>query len=146
MPQSLFDKIWEAHVVEALPGGNALVFVDRIVAHEITTPTGALEIERNFGDRLFAPERTVAIYDHVTPAKDTETAIQGKILRDWAKRHGIAMHDIGQNGICHVVAPERGYVEPGMSLACGDSHSCTLGAFSRQKELRSPLRSPCTVP
>jgi 3-isopropylmalate/(R)-2-methylmalate dehydratase large subunit len=129
MPQSLFDKIWEAHVVEALPGGNALVFVDRIVAHEITTPTGALEIERNFGDRLFAPERIVAIYDHVTPAKDTETAIQGKILRDWAKRHGIAMHDIGANGICHVVAPERGYVEPGMSLACGDSHTCTLGAF-----------------
>ena len=129
MPQSLFDKIWEAHVVEELPGGNALVFVDRIVAHEITTPAGALEIQRNFGDVLFDPKRIVAIYDHVSPAKATETAIQGKILRDWAKRHGIAMHDIGQNGICHVVAPERGYVEPGMSLACGDSHTCTLGAF-----------------
>jgi 3-isopropylmalate/(R)-2-methylmalate dehydratase large subunit len=129
MPHSLFDKIWRAHVVEELPGGNALVFVDRIVAHEITTPTGALEIERNFGDRLFDPKRIVAIYDHVSPAKDTETAIQAKVLRDWSKRHGIVMYDIGQNGICHVVAPERGYVEPGMTLACGDSHTCTLGAF-----------------
>ncbi len=129
MPHSLFDKIWQAHVVEELPGGNALVFVDRIVAHEITTPTGALEIERNFGDRLFDSKRIVAIYDHVSPAKDTETAIQAKVLRDWSKRHGIVMYDIGQNGICHVVAPERGYVEPGMTLACGDSHTCTLGAF-----------------
>ncbi|HMD03150.1 MAG TPA: aconitase family protein [Candidatus Baltobacteraceae bacterium] len=129
MPQSLFAKLWDAHVVEELPGGNALIFVDRIVAHEITTPPGALEIERNFGDRLFDPKRIVAINDHVAPAKDTETAIQAKILRDWAKRHGIVLYDIGQNGICHVVAPERGYVEPGMTLACGDSHTCTLGAF-----------------
>ena len=65
----------------------------------------------------------------MSPAKDTETAIQAKVLRVWAKRHGIVLYDMGQNGICHVVAPERGYVEPGMTLACGDSHTCTLGAF-----------------
>ena len=129
MPQSLFDKVWDAHLVEELPGNNALVFVDRVVAHEITTPQGALEIERSFGDRLFDPSRIVAINDHVSPAKDTETAIQAKVLRDWAKRHGIVLYDLGRNGICHVVAPERGYVEPGMTLACGDSHTCTLGAF-----------------
>ncbi len=129
MPQSLFEKVWNAHVVEALPGDNALVFVDRVVAHEITTPQGALEIERRYDDRLFDPKRIVAINDHVSPAKDTETAIQAKVLRDWAKRHGIVLYDMGQNGICHVVAPERGYVEPGMTLACGDSHTCTLGAF-----------------
>jgi 3-isopropylmalate/(R)-2-methylmalate dehydratase large subunit len=129
MPQSLFEKIWNAHVVEELPGGNALVFVDRVVAHEITTPQGALEIERNYGDKLFDPARIVALNDHVSPAKDSETAIQAKVLRDWAKRHGIVLYDIGQNGICHVVAPERGYVEPGMTLACGDSHTCTNGAF-----------------
>jgi 3-isopropylmalate/(R)-2-methylmalate dehydratase large subunit len=129
VPQSLFDKVWNAHLVEELPGNNALVFVDRVVAHEITTPQGALEIERSFGDRLFDPSRIVAINDHVSPAKDTETAIQAKVLRDWAKRHGIVLYDLGRNGICHVVAPERGYVEPGMSLACGDSHTCTLGAF-----------------
>jgi 3-isopropylmalate/(R)-2-methylmalate dehydratase large subunit len=129
MPQSLFEKVWNAHVVESLPGDNALVFVDRVVAHEITTPQGALEIERKYGDTLFDPGRIVAINDHVSPAKDTETAIQAKVLRDWAKRHGIVLYDMGQNGICHVVAPERGYVEPGMTLACGDSHTCTLGAF-----------------
>ncbi len=129
MLQSLFDKVWNAHVVEELPGGNALVFVDRVIAHEITTPQGALEIEREYGDRLYDPARIVAINDHVSPAKDMETAIQAKVLRDWAKRHKIALYDIGSNGICHVVAPERGYVEPGMTLACGDSHTCTLGAF-----------------
>jgi len=129
MPQSLFEKVWDAHVVEALPGDNALLFVDRVVAHEITTPQGALEIERRYGDKLFDPARIVAINDHVSPAKDSATAIQAKVLRDWAKRHGIVLYDLGRNGICHVVAPERGYVEPGMTLACGDSHTCTLGAF-----------------
>jgi 3-isopropylmalate/(R)-2-methylmalate dehydratase large subunit len=129
MPQSLFEKVWSAHVVEALPGDNALVFVDRVVAHEITTPQGALEIERYYDDKLYDPNRIVAINDHVSPAKDTETAIQAKVLRDWAKRHKIVLYDMGQNGICHVVAPERGFVEPGMTLACGDSHTCTLGAF-----------------
>ncbi len=129
MPQSLFEKVWNAHVVETLAGGNALLFVDRVVAHEITTPQGAREIERDFGDRLFDPKRIVAINDHVSPAKDSDTAIQAKVLRDWAKRHDIVLYDLGKNGICHVVAPERGYVEPGMTLACGDSHTCTLGAF-----------------
>lgn len=129
MPQSLFEKVWRTHVVEELPGGNALVFVDRVVAHEITTPQGALEIERNFGDKLYDRARIVAVNDHVSPAKDSETAIQAKVLRDWAKRHGIVLYDIGTGGICHVIAPERGYVEPGMTLACGDSHTCTLGAF-----------------
>jgi 3-isopropylmalate/(R)-2-methylmalate dehydratase large subunit len=129
MQQSLFDKIWERHVVETLPGNNALVFIDRIVAHEITTPQGAIDIERRFGDRLFDPARIVAINDHVSPAKDSETAIQARVLRDWARRHQITLYDIGNNGICHVVTPERGYVEPGMTLACGDSHTCTLGAF-----------------
>jgi 3-isopropylmalate/(R)-2-methylmalate dehydratase large subunit len=129
MSRSLFEKVWDAHVVESLPGDNALVFVDRVVAHEITTPQGALEIERKYADKLFDPGRIVAINDHVSPAKDSETAIQAKVLRDWAKRHGIVLYDLGRNGICHVVAPERGYVEPGMTLACGDSHTCTLGAF-----------------
>jgi len=129
MPQSLFEKVWNAHVVESLPGENALVFVDRVVAHEITTPQGALEIERKFGDTLYDARRIVAVNDHVSPAKDSETAIQAKVLRDWAKRHGIVLYDIGTGGICHVIAPERGYVEPGMTLACGDSHTCTLGAF-----------------
>jgi 3-isopropylmalate/(R)-2-methylmalate dehydratase large subunit len=127
--RSLFDKLWDAHVVEQLPGGNALVFMDLVVAHEITTPQGALAIERDFGDRLYAPERIVAMNDHVSPAKDAATAIQAQVVRTWAKRHGLRMHDVGDNGICHVLVPERGYVVPGMTVCCGDSHTCTLGAF-----------------
>ena len=129
MGKSLFEKVWDRHIVEQLPGDNALVFIDRVVAHEITTPQGALEIEQDFDDTLYDPKRIVAINDHVSPAKDADTAIQAQVLRVWAKRHGIRLYDIGENGICHVVVPERGYVEPGMTLCCGDSHTCTLGAF-----------------
>jgi 3-isopropylmalate/(R)-2-methylmalate dehydratase large subunit len=127
--RSLFDKVWDAHVVEELAGGNALVFMDLVVAHEITTPQGAIAIEKEFGDRLYDKNRIVAMNDHVSPAKDTATAIQAQVVRRWAKRQGITMHDIGDNGICHVVVPERGYVTPGMTVCCGDSHTCTLGAL-----------------
>jgi 3-isopropylmalate/(R)-2-methylmalate dehydratase large subunit len=127
--RSLFDKVWDAHVVEELAGGNALVFMDLVVAHEITTPQGAIAIEKEFGDRLYDKNRIVAMNDHVSPAKDTATAIQAQVVRRWAKRQGITMHDIGDNGICHVIVPERGYVTPGMTACCGDSHTCTLGAF-----------------
>jgi len=127
--KSVFEKIWDSHIVEELPGKNYLVFMDQIVAHEITTPQGAIEIDESFGGKLYAPKRIIAINDHVSPAKDTATAIQAKVLRDWAKKHKIKIFDIGDNGICHVVAPERGYVQPGMTLCCGDSHTGTNGAF-----------------
>ncbi|MGH7326787.1 MAG: 3-isopropylmalate dehydratase large subunit [Polyangiaceae bacterium] len=129
MSKTLFDKVWDSHVVEELPGGNALLYVDRIIAIEITTPQPAAEIQERFGDRLFDKTAIVAINDHVSPAKDTETAIQANALRQWAKRHDVIFYDVGNNGICHVVVPERGYVEPGMTLICGDSHTCTHGAF-----------------
>ena len=129
MGRSVFEKIWDAHIVEELPGNNYLVFIDQIVAHEITTPQGAIEIDNNFNGQLYSPERIIAINDHVAPAKDTATAIQAKVLRDWAKKHHIRLFDVGDNGICHVVAPERGYVQPGMTLCCGDSHTGTNGAF-----------------
>ena len=129
MKRSLFDKIWDAHVVEELPGGNALVFMDLVVAHEITTPPGAIAIEKEFGDKLYEPDRIVAMIDHVAPAKDAATALQAQTVRTWAKRQGIRFHDIGNNGICHVLVPERGYVTPGMTVCCGDSHTCTLGAL-----------------
>src|SRR5579872_4587285 len=129
MSKTLFDKVWDSHIVEELPGGNALLYVDRIIAIEITTPQPAAEIQERFGDTLFDPSVIVAINDHVSPAKDTETAIQANALRQWAKRQGVVFYDVGNNGICHVVVPERGYVEPGMTLICGDSHTCTHGAF-----------------
>jgi 3-isopropylmalate/(R)-2-methylmalate dehydratase large subunit len=127
--KSLFDKIWESHVVEELEGGNALIFVDLVVAHEITSPQGIIAIEKDFGDKLYDPNKIVSLIDHVAPAKDTATAIQAQTLRAWAKRQKIRFHDIGDNGICHVIIPEKGYVTPGMTIACGDSHTGTLGAF-----------------
>lgn len=129
MSKSVFEKIWNSHIVEELPGSNYLIFMDQIVAHEITTPQGAIEIDKDFNGKLYDPNKIIAINDHVSPAKDTATAIQAKVLRDWAKKHNVKIFDIGNNGICHVVAPERGYVTPGMTLCCGDSHTGTNGAF-----------------
>ncbi len=129
MGKSIFEKVWNAHIVEELPGNNYLIFMDQIVAHEITTPQGAIEIDENFGGKLYSSNRIIAINDHVAPAKDTATAIQAKVLRNWAIKHNVKLFDIGDNGICHVIAPERGYVQPGITLCCGDSHTGTNGAF-----------------
>ena len=129
MGKSIFEKVWDAHIVEELPGNNYLIFMDQIVAHEITTPQGAIEIDENFGGKLYSSNRIIAVNDHVAPAKDTATAIQAKVLRNWAIKHHVKLFDIGDNGICHVIAPERGYVQPGITLCCGDSHTGTNGAF-----------------
>lgn len=129
MSTTYFDAVWDAHVVESLPDGNDLLFIDRVVAHEITTPPGAARIAREFDDVLYDPHAIVAVNDHVSPASDAATAEQARHLRVWAKRHGVRLYDVGDNGICHVLVPERGFVRPGMTLCCGDSHTCTLGAF-----------------
>ncbi len=98
--------------------------------HEITTPTAIQDLVARGKDRVFDPEKIKAVIDHVTPAKDSKTALQGKILRDWAKRHGINdFFDIGHNGVCHAIFPEKGFVIPGFTIIMGDSHTCTHGAF-----------------
>jgi 3-isopropylmalate/(R)-2-methylmalate dehydratase large subunit len=80
--------------------------------------------------QCFDPDKIKAVIDHVTPAKDSKTATQGKILRDWAKRHHIKdFFDIGANGVCHVLFPEKGFIRPGYTVIMGDSHTCTHGAF-----------------
>jgi 3-isopropylmalate/(R)-2-methylmalate dehydratase large subunit len=126
---TLVEKIWATHRVAELAGGNALIFVDLIVAHELGTPLGILALEKHFGGAVYDPERIVSLVDHVAPAKDTATAIQAHMLRRWTKERRIRFHDIGDNGICHVLVTERGYVTPGMVVVCGDSHTATLGAF-----------------
>ena len=81
-------------------------------------------------DRVFDCEKIKAVIDHVTPAKDSKTAEQEKILRDWARRNGIKdFFDIGANGVCHAIFPEKGFVRPGFTVIMGDSHTCTHGAF-----------------
>ncbi len=98
--------------------------------HEITTPIAITDLMARGMDRVFDPTKIKAVIDHVTPAKDSKTAEQGKILRDWAKRHDIKdFFDIGRNGVCHAIFPEKGFVRPGFTIIMGDSHTCTHGAF-----------------
>ena len=104
--------------------------LDRVFCHEITTPTAIVDLMEKNKDRVFDPEKIKAVIDHVTPAKDSKTALQGKILRDWAHRNCIKdFFDIGANGVCHAIFPEKGFVRPGFTVIMGDSHTCTHGAF-----------------
>ena len=126
---TLFGKVWAGRVVDPLPGGNALLFCDRVVTYELLGARAALTLQEQFGDRIYDPARAIAVTDHVAPAKDSDSAIQAHVLRLWARRKGVTMYDLGDGGICHVVVPERGWIEPGMVACCSDSHTCTLGAF-----------------
>ncbi len=126
---TLFGKVWAGRVVDPLPGGNALVFCDRVVSYELLGARAAVTLAEQFGDRIYDPARAIAVTDHVAPAKDSDSAVQAHTLRLWARRKGVTMYDLGDGGICHVVVPERGWIEPGMVACCSDSHTCTLGAF-----------------
>ncbi|WP_304224246.1 3-isopropylmalate dehydratase large subunit [Gracilinema caldarium] len=128
--KSLAEKIFETHLVDK-PFGEAWVLrLDAVFCHEITTPVAINDLVSKGMDRVFDPAKIKAVIDHVTPAKDSKTALQGKILRDWARRHGIKdFFDIGRNGVCHALFPEKGFVRPGYTVIMGDSHTCTHGAF-----------------
>ncbi len=130
MGQTIAEKIFEAHLVDQPFGDVNVLRLDRVFCHEITTPTAIQDLVNRGKDRVFDPEKIKAVIDHVTPAKDSKTAQQGKILRDWARRHQIKdFFDIGRNGVCHAIFPEKGFVLPGFTIIMGDSHTCTHGAF-----------------
>ncbi|MCD4678640.1 MAG: 3-isopropylmalate dehydratase large subunit [Desulfobacula sp.] len=130
MGKTIAEKIFEAHLVDEPFGDVSVLNLDRVFCHEITTPTAIQDLVARGKDRVFDPEKIKAVIDHVTPAKDSQTAMQGKILREWAKRHGIKdFFDIGHNGVCHAIFPEKGFVNPGFTIIMGDSHTCTHGAF-----------------
>jgi 3-isopropylmalate/(R)-2-methylmalate dehydratase large subunit len=100
------------------------------MCHEITTPIAIADLMARGKDRVFDTSRIKAVIDHVTPSKDSKTATQAKILRDWARRHDIAdFFDVGLNGVCHALFPEKGFIRPGYTVIMGDSHTCTHGAF-----------------
>jgi 3-isopropylmalate/(R)-2-methylmalate dehydratase large subunit len=124
-----FEKILAAHRLEEWPDGSTVVWLDRVFCHEITTPTAILKAQAQGTDRVFNANRIKAMVDHVSPSKDTDSAIQAKILRDWAKGHDIEFFDVGNNGVCHALIPEMGLVWPGQFAVMGDSHTCTHGAF-----------------
>lgn len=130
MGKTIAEKIFDAHTVDK-PGGDIVVIgLDAVFCHEITTPIAINDLVARGKDRVFDRSKIKAVIDHVTPAKDSKTALQGKTLRDWAKRHEIKdFFDIGRNGVCHAIFPEKGFVRPGFTIIMGDSHTCTHGAF-----------------
>lgn len=130
MGKTIAQKIFDAHVAEKPFADTWVLKLDRVFCHEITTPTAIVDLMEKNKDRVFDPEKIKAVIDHVTPAKDSKTALQGKILRDWAHRNCIKdFFDIGANGVCHAIFPEKGFVRPGFTIIMGDSHTCTHGAF-----------------
>ncbi len=130
MGQTITEKIFDAHLRDEPFSGTRVLDLDVVLCHEITTPIAIADLEWRKKDRVFDASRIKAVIDHVTPAKDTKTAVQGRMLRDWARRHEIRdFFDIGSNGVCHALFPEKGFIRPGYTVIMGDSHTCTHGAF-----------------
>jgi 3-isopropylmalate/(R)-2-methylmalate dehydratase large subunit len=130
MGKTIAEKIFDTHRVEIPSPGINIVSLDAVFCHEITTPIAINDLVSRGKDRVFDPDKIKVVIDHVSPAKDSKTAIQGKILRDWVRRHNIKdFFDIGRNGVCHAIFPEKGFVRPGNMIIMGDSHTCTHGAF-----------------
>jgi 3-isopropylmalate/(R)-2-methylmalate dehydratase large subunit len=135
-PKTLFDKIWDAHIVEQFDDGTALIYIDRHIIHEVTTPQ-AFEGLRLAGRKPWRVGATKAVSDHNTPTVDVHNItdpiakLQLDTLSKNCSEYGITHYDIGdvRRGIVHVTGPEQGWCLPGMSIVCGDSHTATNGAL-----------------
>jgi 3-isopropylmalate/(R)-2-methylmalate dehydratase large subunit len=136
-PKTLYDKIWESHLVHEAPGEASVLYIDRHLVHEVTSAQ-AFEGLRDTGRKARRPDLTLAVADHNVPTtnralgiSDPESALQIQTLADNAKEFGVeyfSMDDIRQ-GIVHIVGPEQGWTLPGTTIVCGDSHTATHGAF-----------------
>ncbi len=136
-PRTLYDKIWDDHLVDEQPDGTALIYIDRHLVHEVTSPQ-AFEGLRSTGRKVHAPEKTLAVVDHNVPTSDRskpnpdpESAEQIKTLAENARDFGIEYFDEfdRRQGIVHIIGPEQGFTLPGTTIVCGDSHTATHGAF-----------------
>ncbi len=137
-PKTLYDKIWDAHLVHEAEDGTCLLYIDRHLVHEVTSPQ-AFEGLRMAGRGVRAPEKTIAVPDHNVPTdpdrlsgiKDEQSRIQVELLRTNAHDFGIELYDVDdvRQGIVHIIGPEQGWTQPGMTIVCGDSHTATHGAF-----------------
>jgi len=138
-PKTLYDKIWDAHLAHEAEDGTCLLYIDRHLVHEVTSPQ-AFEGLRMAGRKVRAPEKTIAVPDHnvpTTPGRDDpknmteDSAIQVAALDTNAKEFGIHYYPVSdvRQGIVHIVGPEQGWTLPGMTVVCGDSHTATHGAF-----------------
>ena len=134
---TLFDKIWDSHVVRSVPNGPDVFFIDKHFIHEVTSPVAFLNLEKR-GIGVLHPDRTIGTPDHNVPTVDQDKTIKDKLsrmqvekLRENCKKYGIELHDLGSDhhGIVHVIGPELGITQPGMTIVCGDSHTSTHGAF-----------------
>ncbi len=137
MPKTLFDKLWDAHVVHSVENGPDVLYIDRHYIHEVTSPQAFNGLERR-GIPVFRPERTLATADHNIPTKDQHLPIMEELSRvqvdtliSNCTKHGIELFGMlhPNNGIVHIIGPELGYTQPGMTIVCGDSHTSTHGAF-----------------
>ena len=136
-PRTLYDKIWDDHVVDVQPDGTTLLYIDRHLVYEVTSPQ-AFEDLRLSGRKVRSPERTLLVVDHNVPTtdrskpiEDPESKAQIEYLADNAKYFGLEYyneHDIRQ-GVVHIIGPEQGFTLPGATIVCGDSHTATHGAF-----------------
>jgi 3-isopropylmalate/(R)-2-methylmalate dehydratase large subunit len=159
MSRTLFDKIWDAHVVAQMPDGPALLYVDLHLVHEVTSPQ-AFDGLRLAGRSIRRPERTVATLDHNVPTGERRLPIADEIsarqidalIRN-ARAFGIELFDLHspEQGIVHVIGPEMGLTQPGMTIVCGDSHTSTHGAFGAlafgigTSEVEHVLATQCVV-
>lgn len=136
-PRTLFEKIWDDHVVDRQDDGTCLIYIDRHLVHEVTSPQ-AFEGLRMAKRPVHAPDKTLAVMDHNVPTTDRsqpieqeDSRIQVDTLRDNAKEFGVQLFDLTdkRQGIVHIIGPEQGFTLPGMTIVCGDSHTSTHGAF-----------------
>jgi 3-isopropylmalate/(R)-2-methylmalate dehydratase large subunit len=136
-PRTLYDKIWADHLVDEQPDGTCLIYIDRHLVHEVTSPQ-AFEGLRTSNRKVHAPDKTLAVVDHNVPTSDRklpnpdpESAEQIAVLAQNAKDFGIEYYDEfdRRQGIVHVIGPEQGFTLPGITMVCGDSHTATHGAF-----------------
>jgi 3-isopropylmalate/(R)-2-methylmalate dehydratase large subunit len=137
MPSTLFQKVWDLHAVRTLPNGQTQLYVGLHLVHEVTSPQAFDELHAR-GWRVRAPERTFATLDHIVPTRsqarpfaDVMAENMTSALERNCRRHGIRLFDLasGAQGIVHVIGPEQGLTQPGMTICCGDSHTSTHGAF-----------------
>ncbi|MBN2087313.1 3-isopropylmalate dehydratase small subunit [Candidatus Peregrinibacteria bacterium] len=129
MEKTAFQKIAESHHLRSLADGSLVLQLDRVWCHEVTTPPAILEGRAEDCDVVFDTNKVFGIIDHVSPAKDTKSAVQHQIMREWVQKHNITFFDVGSNGVCHALIPEQGLIMPGEIGIMGDSHTCTHGAF-----------------
>jgi 3-isopropylmalate/(R)-2-methylmalate dehydratase large subunit len=136
-PRTLYDKIWDDHLIDEQPDGTSLIYIDRHLVHEVTSPQ-AFEGLRASGRQVRRPEKTLAVVDHNVPTTDRsagiddpESAIQVDTLAENARAFGIEYFDERdrRQGIVHIIGPEQGFTLPGTTIVCGDSHTSTHGAF-----------------